>query len=84
MAVTERLLTVYAREYCHLCQDMLAQLESLREMLGFELKVVDVDSGPELAGRYGEWVPVLMGGDEEICHYFLDRTALDAYLAKIR
>lgn len=63
---------------------MLAQLEPLRETLGFKLKVVDVDSGPELEGRYGEWVPVLMGGDEEICHYFLDRTALDAYLAKIR
>jgi len=63
---------------------MLAQLEPLRETLGFKLKVVDVDSGPELKGRYGEWVPVLMGGDEEICHYFLDRAALDAYLAKIR
>jgi len=83
MAV-EQLLTVFAREHCHLCQDMLAQLEPLRETLGFKLKVVDVDSGPELQGRYGEWVPVLMGGDEEICHYFLDRTALDAYLAKIR
>ena len=84
MATVERLLTVYARDYCHLCQDMLAQLEPLRETLGFKLKVVDVDSGPELEGRYGEWVPVLMGGDEEICHYFLDRAALDAYLAKIR
>lgn len=80
----ELLLTVYARESCHLCQDMLVQLEPLRETLGFKLKVVDVDTSPELEGRYGEWVPVLMGGDEEICHYFLDRTALDAYLAKIR
>lgn len=83
MATTE-LLTVYGREYCHLCQDMLAQLNPLREMLGFELKVLDVDDDPALEERYGQWVPVLMGGGEEICHYFLDRTALDAYLAKIR
>lgn len=84
MATTERLLTVYAREYCHLCQDMLAQLEPLRETLGFKLQVMDVDKNPVLEQRYGEWVPVLMGGDEEICHYFFDRTALDAYLVKIR
>ena len=80
----ELLLTVYTREYCHLCRDMLVQLESLRETLGFKLQVLDVDANPVLEHRYGEWVPVLMGGDEEICHYFLDRTALDAYLAKIR
>ena len=84
MATEPPLLTVYGREYCHLCQDMLAQLKSLQESQGFELKVLDVDADPALELRFGEWVPVLMGGDEEICHYFLDRTALDAYLAKIR
>jgi hypothetical protein len=35
--------------------------------------------------RYGERVPVLVAGNGgEICHYHLDRDALDAYLAKIR
>lgn len=77
-------MTVYGRENCHLCQDMLTQLMALRESLGFELRVTDVDTDPALQGRYGEWVPVLTGEDEEICHYFLDRAALDAYLAKIR
>jgi glutaredoxin len=78
------LLTVYSREDCHLCQDMLTQLLALRESLGFELRTVDVDADSALQGRYGEWVPVLTGANEEICHYFLDRAALDAYLAKIR
>ena len=61
---------------------MLAQLEAIEK--SFELRVVDVDSDPALEEKYGQWVPVLKAGDEEICHYFLDRTALDAYLAKIR
>ena len=85
MATTELpLLTVYGREYCHLCQDMLAQLEPLQEAQGFELQVRDIDADPALEARFGQWVPVLMGGEEEICYYFFDRAALDAYLAKIR
>jgi hypothetical protein len=45
---------------------------------------VDVDSDDELRSRYGERVPVLLAGGDEICHYHLDRAALDAYFAKIR
>jgi thioredoxin reductase (NADPH) len=37
-----------------------------------------------LETRYGEWVPVLMAGEEEICHYHLDPDKLRAYLAEKR
>ena len=78
-------LTVYGRAYCHLCGEMVAQLEALRPVLSFVLRVVDVDEDGALAQRYGEWVPVLVGGDgEEICHYHLDSAALAAYFSKIR
>jgi hypothetical protein len=29
-------------------------------------------------------VPVLVGGDEEICHYFLDEPQLAEYFARLR
>jgi glutaredoxin len=75
-------LTVYRRTYCHLCEDMLRALEPLRDELQFTLHIVDVDADPELEARYGERVPVLVGPDErEICHYFLDLTALTDRLA---
>jgi thiol-disulfide isomerase/thioredoxin len=75
-------LTVFGRTYCHLCEDMLRALESLREELHFTFQMVDVDVDPELETRYGERVPVLVGPDErEICHYFLDLTALTDRLA---
>lgn len=46
----------------------------------FQLVSVDVDSVPALAEAYGHKVPVLVDAEgEEICHYFLDRQALDSY-----
>ena len=75
-------LTLYGRAYCHLCEDMLRALEGLQDELRFTVETVDVDADPVLERRYGERVPVLVGPDEqEICHYFLDLTALTDRLA---
>ena len=74
-------LTLYSREYCHLCHDMLAALETLRGEFEFELQVLDVDADPALLARYDELVPVLTAGDDELCYYFLDAEAVRAYLA---
>ncbi|MBI3141081.1 MAG: glutaredoxin family protein [Rhodocyclales bacterium] len=81
---TAPLLTVYSRAWCHLCEDLLAALAPLREEFGFELQVVDVDAHPELEERYGELVPVLVAGEAELCHYFLDAAAVRAYLLSFR
>jgi glutaredoxin len=77
-------LTLLSRGYCHLCHDMIAALESLQDERGFLFDVVDVDAQPKLVEKYDELVPVLLAGETEICHYFLDVIALDAYLAKVR
>ncbi len=76
-------LTFYHRPGCHLCTDMLALLQERQERLGFELEMVDVDSDPQLAARFGELVPLLSLGEREICHYFLDEAALKACLASV-
>jgi len=75
---------MYGRGYCHLCEDMLHALEPMRRELAFDIEVIDVDLDPEHERRYGELVPVLVHGEHEICHYFLDRQALTAYLAAFR
>jgi thiol-disulfide isomerase/thioredoxin len=69
------LLTVYGREHCHLCQDMIAALQKLRASYPFRLEVIDVDSDTDLQSRYGQRVPVLMAEDKEICHYHLNLNA---------
>ena len=77
-------LTVYGREECHLCHEMVAELEEIQANYGFSLEIVNIDKDPQLEKSYGHLVPVLVAGGEEICHYFLDRPAFDAYFAKIR
>ncbi|HTJ54548.1 MAG TPA: glutaredoxin family protein [Nitrosospira sp.] len=77
-------LVVYGREDCHLCLDMIAALREWQGRQGFHLEIIDVDSDDDLKSRYGERVPVLMAEGEEICHYYLNSGALDAYFTKIR
>jgi len=75
-------LTLYYREGCHLCETMLQALRSLQPCLGFDISLVDIDRDPGLRQRYDEWVPVLLGEEQEICHYHLDLPALEAFLGK--
>jgi thioredoxin reductase (NADPH) len=77
-------LTLYGRRYCHLCDDMQAALAELADDFHFTVDIVDVDTAEALEARYGERVPVLAHGDTELCHYFLDRSAVTAYLAAFR
>ncbi len=69
-------LTVYIRTGCHLCEDMLQELQQRQAGLGFSLRIVDISGRPELEALYGTKVPVLTRDENEVCHYFLDAVAL--------
>lgn len=80
-------LTLYSRSYCHLCDDMHDALQPLLATYGVDVVVVDVDSDDALVALYDELVPVLVGCraggvPEQLCHYFLDKTAVEAFLVK--
>jgi glutaredoxin len=77
-------LTVLSREYCHLCEELLAALRQLQGRHGFDIEVIDVDRHPALEEKWGDKVPVVLDGDEELCHYYLDVAAVDARLARMQ
>lgn len=77
-------LTLLSRTYCHLCLDMEEAMAPLAAEFGVRVSVVDVDSDDALESRWGELVPVLLHGDTELCHYFLDVAKVRDYLSKIR
>ena len=77
-------LVLYVRRNCHLCAEMHRDLMELGTRLRFAVTLVDIDSDTDLAARYGHKVPVLVGGEEEICHYFLDEPQLAEYLSRHR
>ncbi|MDQ1362556.1 MAG: hypothetical protein QG652_416 [Pseudomonadota bacterium] len=74
-------LTVYIRHGCHLCEDLLQQLQVLQGCHEFEYFAVDVDADPVITQQYAALIPVVVLGDRHICHYFLDQAALLQALA---
>jgi glutaredoxin len=77
-------LTVLSRPYCHLCEDLIAALKQYQGRYDFEIEVVDVDGDPRLEEKWGDKVPVLLDGERELCHYFLDHDVEDARLARMK
>lgn len=76
-------LTLISRSYCHLCHDMEVALMPLATEFGATVTVLDVDADPALDARYDELVPLLLHGEIEICHHFLDVGKTREYLAGI-
>lgn len=63
---------------------MEAALGPLASEFGATITVLDVDADPALEAKYDELVPVLLHGDTELCHYFLDEAKTREYLTQIR
>jgi thioredoxin reductase (NADPH) len=75
-------LTLLTRAYCHLCDEMRAEVGPLATAAAVAVDEIDVDGDPALEARWGDRVPVLLAGDRELFHYRVDRTVLTAYLAR--
>ena len=79
-----RLLTLYARPDCHLCDEARVRLEAMRaEGAGFELREVDIDSDDDLLRRMLERIPVIELDGEVICELGLDEEGLRAKLGTV-
>jgi hypothetical protein len=68
-------IIVYSRRGCHLCEDLLAELEPMVRGRA-RICVRDVDDDPEWLSAYSERVPVVCLNGEEICEFRLDRQAV--------
>jgi glutaredoxin len=77
------MVTVYSRHGCHLCEDAVKTLESLREELAFEIQVIYIDGVAELEKLYGNEVPVIHINGEHHDFYKVDperfRTSLEKH-----
>ena len=69
-------LTLYTRPGCHLCDELLAELEPMVEDKA-RVEIVDISDDETLSRRFGLLIPVLMHGDEELARYPLDRDRIE-------
>lgn len=77
------MVTVYSRHGCHLCEDAVNTLESMREELAFEIEIIYIDGNPELEKLYGNEVPVIHINGQHHDFYKVDperfRTSLEKH-----
>ncbi len=66
-----RVLTVYSKPDCHLCEDAIAVLRRLQAELSFELCERDITTDDALHRAYFERIPVIELDGEELCEYFV-------------
>jgi thiol-disulfide isomerase/thioredoxin len=71
---------LYGRAWCHLCEEMRAELEPIAARHGMAIEWIDIDEDPLLEARYDERVPVLTLDGVELCQYRLDPRAVYAAL----
>ncbi len=73
-------VTIYIKTGCHLCAQMQDELAACQSQFNLAVTTVVIDGREELLAQYGHKVPVLVREGEEICHFFLDRQALEQAL----
>ena len=68
-------LRLYSRAGCHLCEEMRRQVDELLGDAPRAWEIVDVDTDPALAERYGAEIPVLFVNDRLFAKIRLPRLA---------
>jgi thioredoxin reductase (NADPH) len=74
-----REVIVYSRRGCHLCEQLIDEIEPLLRGRA-ALRVRDVDTEPSWADAYGWDIPVVFIDGAELCRHRLDRAALQSAL----
>jgi glutaredoxin len=74
-------VTLYTKEGCGLCQEAEDALRRAQKLIRFETEIVYIEDDPALSNRYGDRVPVLVVGSEEVASAPVDETHLLAMLS---
>ncbi|NBU93002.1 MAG: glutaredoxin family protein [Actinobacteria bacterium] len=55
-----KLVTLYSRTGCHLCEAAIEKIKSIKSDLNFDLEIKLIDGDQQLEKKYGEQVPVIL------------------------
>mgnify|MGYP001555362807 CR=1 FL=1 len=75
-----KVIDVYSRRGCHLCEELMEELEPLLRGR-MQVRVHDIDTRPEWKARYGTRIPVVEYDGDVVCQYHLDPDALARILS---
>ena len=71
-----RVVTLYGRPGCHLCDEARESLQRVQTRAPFALQEVDITTDDVLHARYLERIPVISLDGEDLFDYEVDEDAL--------
>ena len=69
MGQVRRILTLYSRPGCHLCDDMKVVVHRVARSIAITIEMVDISADPQLEARYGLEIPVLLVDGKKAAKY---------------
>jgi len=72
VASEPRVITLYTRPGCHLCEEAKALIEPLLREFGATLREVNIDEDAVLRRRYGTDIPVIFIGARKAAKHRVD------------
>lgn len=71
-ACGSRVITLYTRPGCHLCEEAKTAIVLLLGQYGATLRQVNIDEDAILEQRYGQDIPVIFLGTRKVAKHHLD------------
>ena len=69
-------VVLYGAPGCHLCDVAKDVLDQQRELLGFDLELIDISSDEQLEARYREQIPVVFVAGRKAFKYHVEPVEL--------
>jgi glutaredoxin len=82
MTSGRKLVEIYSKADCHLCEEAKAVLERVRRRVPFELREIDIETDPTLRARYKYSIPVVAIDGRRAFRHRVDETKLEALLRR--
>ena len=76
-------IDIYSRPGCHLCDDAKEVVERVRRRFPFSLRVVDIETDPELEKAYGEQIPVVFINGHKAFKYHVDEDQFEKQVRRL-
>lgn len=74
---------IYSRPGCHLCDTAKEVIEGVRERFSFQLRVINVETDPELERKYGEEIPVVLINGRKAFKYYVDEDKFEDQVKRL-
>ena len=76
-------VAIYSRPGCHLCDEAKEVIERVRGRFPFELRIIDIETDPELEKQYGEQIPVIFINGNKAFKYQVDEAEFESKVKRL-